>query len=198
MNDEIPIETADEDLPKLTRRKRRFADEYVTGVTGAEAIRRIGYKGTPVQAGRKAYEWLRHPAVKDYIAKRRTNLEDATGIRQERVLRRLNSIVEGTVQDLEDAEGNKIPIHKLSPEVAASIQEVEYSEYEHTDDKGVKSKRALVKKVKQHSPTQAAEQIARQLGWNKDSMELKGKLNAPAPIIQLVPYNDPDPDPVPT
>jgi phage terminase small subunit len=183
--------------PKITRRKQRFADEYLTGVTGAEAVRRTGYKGDCANAARIAYKWLRDAGVKAYIAQRRLDLEESTGIRQERVLRRLNCIVESTVQDLKDENGNEIPIHKLSQEVAASVQEIEYQEVEDKDADGKITKRMVVRKVKQHSPTQAAEQIARQLGWNKDSLELKGKLNTPPPVIHLVPYDDPEPDTIP-
>lgn len=202
-------ESTDKPSRKITRRLKKFADEYMTGVTGAEAVRRIGWKAKPNpdgskpssvqasnQASKIAYKYLHEPAVIEYMRERGSDLEKATGIRQERVLRRLNCIVEANPKNLIDDSGNLMPIQVMDDDIAASLCEVEYETVKDTDDKGKRIYRRVVKRVKQHSPTRAAEQISRQLGWNKDALELKGqlKLAAKPPVIQLIAHDDADAD----
>lgn len=184
MTDETPVE-----LPRLQRRHKQFADHYLTGISGSEAMRRINYQGNAQRCSDAAYRILKRPEVRAYLAERRKDLEESTGIRQERVLRRLNAIVEGSAADLYDETGNLKPIGELAPEVALTIAGIEVEESAEGGGTGAK-RTTRVTKVKQLCPIRAAEGIARQLGWNKDMLELKGKIAAQPPIIQIVPYDD--------
>ena len=53
---------------RLSRREKRFVDKYVPGLTGAEAMRSIGYKGA--QPERMAWRWLQRPEIQAAIEER--------------------------------------------------------------------------------------------------------------------------------
>lgn len=200
MSDDPIAQTADttDDLPKITRREKRFADFYLEGLSGSEAARRAGYKGE--RPDNVAYRFLKRPAVKRYLAEQRQSAEQTFGIRKERVLRRLNNIVEGTAKQLLDDKGNPIPVSKLDNDVAASIAGIEVERVEITRNKqtnveGTVETETIVEtraiKVKQWDPVRASEQLSRMMGWNRDKLEIDNT-NAPAPVINVEVYPDAD------
>lgn len=180
-----------EQAPKLTRREKRFCDLYLTtGLSGAECVRRIGYKG-PV-AKQVAWRFKQRPAVKRYLMEQRRSAEQDFGIRKEVVLRSLYNAAKGNVKSLYDpATGAPIPIHQLPDDVAAMIEGVEVEElYE-----GVGNDRKWVGrtvKIKKATRDRSAEVLARVMGWNRDKLELEGLANAPAPVINVAVYEDAD------
>lgn len=74
----------------LTGKQKRFADEYLVDLNATQAAIRAGY------SQRTAYsigdENLRKPEIKTYIQKRQKQLQEKTGITQERVLAELEKI----------------------------------------------------------------------------------------------------------
>lgn len=192
-----PAPAADDQQPKLTRRERIFCDLYLTGLTGAAAIRtmeehKAKKSASPAQA---AYLFLRRPAVKTYLAERRKSQDETFGIRKERVLRRLNlASGEGNIKNLYDENGKLIDISVLPEDVAAMISSIEVEDV----FEGQGEARTFVgqlRKVKLIDPNKAAEVLARCMGWNRDKLEIDS--DAPPPVIQLVAYPDDDDAPVP-
>lgn len=189
----MTTETNDEstsELPRLTRRQQRFADEYLTGVTGAEAMRRIGSKAEPARLADRAYRMLRHPQVQAYLKQKRMDLEASTQIRQERVLRRLNVITEAHIGQFYDEHGNFRPIHQLPEELAGAIESVDYEQRVVKDANNQDKVVSTIKSIKLHSPIRASDSMGRQLGWNKDVLELKAQLTVPPPTVLIAPYED--------
>lgn len=198
-------EAQDEKPRQLTRRQRKFISLYMSGFSGADAIRQCGYKGK--HAKQVAYLMLQHNLVKAEIAERRANEDASLIIHREVVERRLAAIITGTVAELHDAQGDLIPVRALTADAAASIGGIEVEmvdsgrrtpagadESKAAAEAEVLIGRSTVRKVKMLDPIRAAEVLARIKGWNKDRVDLN--VNAPAPIITIVPYDDTD-DPVP-
>lgn len=174
---------------KLTRRKQRFADEYLTGCTGAEALRRIGHKGEPIQLARAAYKWVHDPAVAEYLNERRKDLSASTGIRPEQIARELALVGFANLKSFFNADGSLIPITALSDDQAAALAAMEIeAQFEGRGEARVKVGDVL--KVKTWNKVEALEKLAKLLGFMKDKLDID--LNAPPPVIQVVPYEDAD------
>jgi phage terminase small subunit len=176
--------------PAITRRRKRWADEFLTGCTGAEACRRIGMKGTPQQLADRACRFKRRPEVQAYLEERRKNLSEATGIRVEQIARELSLIAFGNLKSLFDENGKLIDISKLPDDVAAFISSVEVeAEFSGRGESRVHVGDVL--KVKTWNKVESLEKLAKLLGFLKDKVELD-LLNAPPPVINISPYPDAD------
>ena len=188
-----------EDKPRrLNRRQKRFADLYLTGLKGAECLRRMGEgkvpgkeDRTPQQLADRAYNLLKLPQVQTYMAERRKCEEEAYGIRKEAVMRRLYlaSSTESSVADFVDKNGRAIPLKDLPPEIASLIVKLEVEEV----FEGVGENRKHVGtnyKYWLQDGKGSAEVLARCMGWNKDKLDVS--TNAPAPVITIMAYEDAD------
>ena len=80
----------------LTNRKKRFVEEYLVDMNGAEAAKRAGYseKG----ASRAAYRLLHEPAVQTALEAARAGVSARTGVDADYVVRSLVEIVERSMQ----------------------------------------------------------------------------------------------------
>ena len=183
-----------EDTPKasakLTRRRRRWADEYLTGVTGAEACRRIGMEGTPQHLADRASRIKRRPEVKAYLEERRKDLSEATQIRAEQIARELSFIAFGSLKNLFDADGNIISVRNLSDEQAAMLSGIDVeAKFEGRGESRVPVGNVL--KVRTFNKIDALEKLAKLLGLLKDKVELD-MINTPPPVINISTYPDAD------
>lgn len=168
---------------KLTRRQQRFADEYLTGVSGAEAQRRIGRKGTAQEQADAAYRMLKLPQVKAYIEERRKNLSEATGVRAEQIVRELSLIGFGSLKDLFHEDGRLKQMQEITADQAAMLASVEVEKL-YSDALGT------VTKIRAWNKKEALELAAKILGFLREKVDID--LNAPPPIINIMPYDDAD------
>lgn len=87
------------ELRRLTERQKRFVDFYVETGNAMEAARRAGYKQPQVQGA----ENLEKPRIKNAIAERMKELENARIATANEVLQNLTAIIRGEVEaDIKD------------------------------------------------------------------------------------------------
>lgn len=123
---------------RLSRRERRFVDQYVPGLTGAEAVRSIGYKGA--QPERMAWRWLQRPHIQAAIEEREAHYIREMGVRAERIMRETIAIATADPRKLEDEHGKAIPLHKLDASTAAAISGVEIENISINGETGTRYK----------------------------------------------------------
>lgn len=89
----------EKEAPKITRREKRWADLYLEGISGAEAVRRMGYKGP--RPDMVAWRFKQRPAVKNYLAEQRAQAEYAHRVHKERVERTLYLLSVADIEELQ-------------------------------------------------------------------------------------------------
>ena len=104
---------------KLTAKQKLFVDEYLIDLNASAAARRAKY--SPKTAFRMGQENLQKPAVQAAIQLRMADREKRTEISQDRVLQEYARIAFLDPRKLVDENGNPLPLHKLSDDVAAAI-----------------------------------------------------------------------------
>jgi phage terminase small subunit len=109
---------------RLSRREKRFVDAYVPGATGAEAARTAGHKGLYPEVA--AYRLLQRQDIQAAIEEREAHYIREMGVRAERIMRETMAVAFADPRKLVDPEtGKALPLHKLSPEMAAAISAVD-------------------------------------------------------------------------
>lgn len=81
---------------KLTAKQKRFCDEYLVDLNGTQAAIRAGYSKKTAYA--IADNNMKKPAIKDYIAARMAEKENALIADQNEVLKYLTSVLRGESQ----------------------------------------------------------------------------------------------------
>jgi phage terminase small subunit len=111
---------------RLTVRQRRFVDEYVVSLNGAEAARKAGI--SEAGASVRASKWLANAKVKAAIDARLRVLTASLEIKAERVILELARIATADMANYfrRDAHGEleQIPLDELPPNLSACIQEI--------------------------------------------------------------------------
>lgn len=151
-------------MKPLNPKQQKFADEYLIDANSRQAVIRAGY--SPKHAKHQAYYLMRHPAVLQYLADKRTALGEATGIKAQAVLERYAAIAFFDIRTLYDEHQNLIPLHQLSPATAAAIAAVETLEKKDGTGKLVK--------VRLHDKIDALNALAKHLGlFEKHNVQQK-------------------------
>lgn len=174
-------------LPKLTRRRRRWADEFLTGVSGAEACRRMGMKGTPQQLADRGYKIHWRPEVQAYLKERRQDILDAAGVRQEEIVRELKLIAfqrssKQIASGILDADGNLLPPDQQDDDASAIVAGIDVEEL--FEGRGEARKHiGRVRKFKTWDKNKALDSLARIGGMNKDKLEHGGEIKATGGVL---------------
>jgi phage terminase small subunit len=191
----VTEETEDKPLPKLQRRHKLFCDHYLTGMTGSDAYRQIEPDAGQGRARDGAYRILKRPEVKAYLAERRKDLSEATGVRAEQIVRELSMVGFSNIKKLYNEDGSIIPVHLLPDEVAASLSGIDVEAlYEGSGKDRIRVGDIL--KFKAWPKVDALEKLAKILGFMVEKVEVTDEQ---PPIIQLVAYpEDATEDPVPS
>jgi phage terminase small subunit len=87
----------------MTEMQQRFAAEYMIDLDGPKAAIRAGY--TPGQAHAAAMNWLKHPPLRDHIARLQAERSRRTGISADRILHTLGQMFFGDPVDLLNEHG---------------------------------------------------------------------------------------------
>lgn len=123
-------DTATQEAPsayvQLRRRQRRFVEAYVEIGNGAEAMRRIGYKGKRPDSA--AYKMLQRPEVREAIEDYERIVSGEAKKRIFRTIRQLEFIESFDPRRLVGPDGEVLPLHELPEEVAAAIAGIEIEE----------------------------------------------------------------------
>lgn len=151
----------------LTPQQQRFCDEYLLDCNGQHAAVRAGY--SPKYAGTHAWQLLKKPAIKQYIADKQAAYAEALNIKAHTVLQQYAAIAFFDIRRLYDENQNLIPLHELPDEVAMAIESFQVKE---TYDGDIRT--AATVKVKLHSKLDALNDLAKHLGlFEKDNKQQK-------------------------
>jgi phage terminase small subunit len=107
----------------LNEQQQRFVVEYVKDLHITKAAIRAGYsKKTAHAIGSRL---LKHVEISAAIAVAQSKVLDRAELSAQRTLEEMRRLAFSNVQDLFDANGDLIPIHKLTREQAACISSLE-------------------------------------------------------------------------
>lgn len=160
----------------LTEKIKRFCDEYLVDLNATRAAIRAGY--SPASAYSQAHDLLKKPDVQAYLDIKRKELQERTGISQERVLREYARIAFFDPRALYNVDGGLKQVRDLSEDDAAALAGLEVNE-EYVSDSPNKEAIGATKKVKFADKIRALDSISRILGLAPEKHELTGKNGGP-------------------
>ncbi|CAN7619658.1 terminase small subunit [Agrobacterium tumefaciens] len=97
-------------MSDLTKKQRRFVEEYLIDLNGAQAAIRAGYSRR--NANDQAAQLLAKPAIRDAIASAMQSRSQRTQIDADWVLQRLATEAEADLADLYDDDNNLLPVEE--------------------------------------------------------------------------------------
>lgn len=109
----------------MTKKQKRFVEEYLIDLNATQAAIRAGY--SPDTAGSIGGENLQKPEISDAIAKAMAERSRRTGINQDRVLRELAKIAFVNAAEVLDLKTATVR-EDATPEDTAAIQSVKVKE----------------------------------------------------------------------
>lgn len=175
-------------MAKLTKKQKKFCDEYLIDLNATQAAIRAGYSEKTARF--IGAENLTKPNIQEYIQQRMNAREKRTEITQDMVLRELAKIAFSNGSDF--AKVVTKPRKKMVWN--DEIQEYEEKEIEEQfvelidTDKLPDDKKAAIASIKETKhgivvescdKVKALELIGRHLGMFKDKIELSGQVNNP-------------------
>lgn len=156
----------------MTPKQELFVAEYRKDLNATAAARRAGYsKKTAHSQGERL---LRNVEVAKAIKKITSKQLERAELTAERVLEEMRRLGFSNVQDLFDANGDLIPIHKLTREQAACISSIEVIMKNATAGDG-KIDRVL--KVKVWDKRATLEMLAKHFALLTEQVEHSGSVN---------------------
>lgn len=148
----------------MTKKQRRFADEWLIDLNGTQAAIRAGY--SPDTAASIASENLKKPEIERYIAKAMAERSCRTGVNQDRVVLELAKIAFVKMTDVVDTEGR---IREEAREEDLSC--IESIKCKRSDTETGSS---VEREVKVASKLKALELLGKHLGMWNDKLEVSG------------------------
>lgn len=148
----------------MTKKQKRFVEEYLIDLNATQAAIRAGY--SPDTAGSIGAENLKKPEIKNRIDKAMAERSRRTGINQDRVLQELARIGFAKITDVVNPDTAKIR-PDASEDDLACIQSIKIKPNEFGTEREVKlydKKAALV-------------DLGKHLGLFKDKLELTGDMD---------------------
>lgn len=160
----------------MNEKQQRFCEEYLVDLNATQASIRAGY--SPLTAYSQGHDLLKKPEVQAYLAEKRKELQERTGVTQERVLREYARIAFFDPRALYTVDGALKHVRDLDGDSAAAIAGVEVHE-EFVSDSPDRMAIGQTKKVKYVDKVRALDSLARHLGMFTDKIEHTGKDGAP-------------------
>ena len=146
----------------LTKKRKRFCEEYIKDLNGSAAAIHAGYnlKRSRITAS----ELLLKPEVKEYLDQLQAKVAKRNEITIDELIQDLAEMKNIDVADLYDEDGLLIDISRLPTSFTRCIQEV------------IETKSGL--KIKFYSKLDAIEKLAKHLGfYEKDNRQSKAEMN---------------------
>lgn len=151
----------------LTEKHKRFVAEYLIDLNATQAAMRAGY--SKKTAGSQAHDLLKKPEIATYLNTCLAKAIDRAELSADRVLEEMRRLSFSNVRDLFDADGNLIPIHKLTREQASCIASVEVVKKNLAAGDGQTD---VVHKIKVWDKTRSLEQLGKHFGVLKELVDV--------------------------
>lgn len=149
----------------MTKKQKRFAEEYLIDLNATQAAIRAGY--SPDTAGSIGSENLKKPEIRARIEKAMAERSKRTGINQDRIIMELAKIALLNPKGLVNFDEATIKEDATDEDVAA-VASVKVKRFPTKDGEGVE------REVKMYDKTKALELLGRHLGMFKDKVEVSG------------------------
>ncbi len=156
----------------MTKKQKRFADEWLIDLNGTQAAIRAGY--SPDTAASIASENLKKPEIEKYIAKAMAERSRRTGVNQDRIVSELAKMAFVKMTDVVNAEGR---IREDAGE--ADLSCIESIRYKRSDTETGSSEE---REVRIASKLKALELLGKHFGMWNDKLEVSGELE---PVVIL-------------
>ena len=148
----------------MTKKQKRFVEEYLIDLNATQAAIRAGY--SPDTAGSIGAENLKKPEIKSRIDKAMAERSRRTGINQDRVLQELARIGFAKITDVVDPETAEIRTDASDDDLAC-IQSIKIKPNEFGTER----------EVKLYDKKSALVDLGKHLGLFKDKVELTGDMD---------------------
>ena len=170
--DEGKIIDLELDMPEL---RVRFCEEFVIDLNRTQAAIRAGY--SPESAHVTGCRLLKDAKVAAYIKYLRTNLSEATGVTQNRIIRELQRIAFSDMGRFKSNWMTMAEFESLTEADRAAIASVDYQIRDIVID-GKSCGEETIVKFKLHDKLKATEMLNRMLGYNSaDKIEVSQSLS---------------------
>lgn len=150
----------------VTRKQKRFIEEYLIDLNATQAAIRAGY--SPDTAKSIGSENLTKPDIQAHIARAMAERSRRTGVNADRVVMELAKIAFVNANEVIDPKTATIREDAL-PEDTAAIQSVKVKTF---------GEDGLEREIKMADKLRALELLGKHLGMFKDKVELSGSLEA--------------------
>lgn len=146
----------------MTKKQKRFVEEYLIDLNATQAAIRAGY--SPDTAKSIGSENLTKPDIQARIAKAMAERSKRTGVNADRVVTELAKIAFVNASDVIDADTATLR-PDATPEDTAAIQSVKVKTF---------GEDGLEREIKMADKLKALELLGKHLGMFKDKVELSG------------------------
>lgn len=151
-----------------SEKHKRFCEEYLIDLNGAQAAIRAGYSEDRSRI--TASELLDREDVQAYLKKRQQEIQEVTGITQKRVLEEYAKIAFIDIRKFYTVDGALKGIRELDDDAAGALASVESYE-EKTGEEDVEAF-GTTRKIKTYDKVKALDSLARHLGMFTDKMDV--------------------------
>lgn len=149
----------------MTKKQKRFVEEYLIDLNATQAAIRAGY--SPKAAYSIGSENLRKPEIRACIEKAMAERSKRTGINQDRIIMELAKIGLLNPKNLINFEEATVKEDATEEDLAA-ISSIRVKRFPTKDGEGVE------REVKMYDKAKALELLGRHLGMFKDKVEVSG------------------------
>ena len=149
----------------MTKKQKRFVEEYLIDLNATQAAIRAGY--SPETAYSIGSENLKKPEIRACIEKAMAERSKRTGINQDRIIMELAKIGLLNPKDLVDFDEATVK-EEATEEDLAAIASVRVKRFPTKDGEGTE------REIKMHDKTKALELLGRHFGMFKDKVEVSG------------------------
>lgn len=149
----------------MTKKQKRFVEEYLIDLNATQAAIRAGY--SPETAKSIGSENLTKPDIRASIEKAMAERSKRTGINQDRIVMELAKIAllnPGMLIDFDEATIKE----NATEEDLAAVASIRVKRFPTKDGEGIE------REVKMYDKTKAIELLGRHLGMFKDKIEVSG------------------------
>lgn len=156
----------------MTPAQKRFADEYLIDLNATRAYK-VAYPNCKKDetASAAGSRMLGNVKVKQYIEAKQKELEEKSGVTQQKIIEELAKIAFADIRKAYDKNGNLRPIQDLDDDTAGAIIGVEsFEEYDGRGDD--REYIGDTKKIKMADKIRAAELLGKHLGMFKEKIEI--------------------------
>lgn len=157
-------------MQELTKKQKRFCEEYLIDLNATQAAIRAGYSDRT--ANEQAARLLANVSIQKYVSHLMFEREKRTEITQDRVLKEYAKIAFLDPRKFYDEDGNLKKVTELDEEVASALVGIDVVETK-IDGEAL----TVVRKVKFSDKKGALDSIARHLGMFNDKLQHSGELN---------------------